>query len=102
MADVAPDKSGGTSMTMEDVYSRCVDADYLFYINFVLSFSSHEEMLEKLPLLADFKAVKEGRVYITSPDFTQATAAIGGIIEDMNTVLREPGIDSTNSLIKLK
>ncbi|HHU06094.1 MAG TPA: ABC transporter substrate-binding protein [Clostridiales bacterium] len=102
MADVAPDKSGGTSMTMEDVYSRCVDADYLFYINFVLSFSSLEEMLEKLPLLADFKAVKEGRVYITSPDFTQATAAIGGIIEDMNTVLREPGIDSTNSLIKLK
>lgn len=102
MADVAPDKSGTTSTTMEDIYSRCVDADYLFYVNFALKFSSVEEMVEKLPMLADFKAVKEGRVYITAPNFTQSTAAIGGIIEDMNTVLRDPSVDSTNSLIKLK
>jgi len=102
MADIEPDKPGGTAMTLEDVYSRCVDADYLFYINFSFSFRSLEEMVETLPLLADFKAVKEGRVYITSPSFTQSTAAIGEIIEDMNAVLRDPGIESTNSLIKLK
>jgi iron complex transport system substrate-binding protein len=102
MADVAPDKSGTTSTTMEDLYSRCMDADYLFYVNFAQKFSSIEEMVEKMPLVADFKAVKEGRVYITAPNFTQSTAAIGGIIEDMNAVLRDPGIDSTNSLIKLK
>ena len=102
MADVAPEKSGTTAATLEEVYARCVDADYLFYVNFALKFESIDELVEKLPLLADFKAVKEGGVYLTSPNFTQSTAAIGGIIEDMNTVLRDPGIETTKNLIKLK
>ncbi|NLL46203.1 MAG: ABC transporter substrate-binding protein, partial [Clostridiales bacterium] len=102
MADVSPEKSGTTATTLEELYARCVDADYLFYVNFALKFDSIDEMVKQLPLLADFKAVKEGRVYITAPIFTQSTAAIGGIIEDMNSILIDPGIESTQSLIKLK
>ena len=102
MADVAPEKSGTTAATLEEVYARCVDADYLFYVNFALKFDSIDEMVSQLPLLADFKAVKEGRVYITAPSFTQSTASIGRIIEDMNSVFIDPSIESTQSLIKLK
>lgn len=102
MSDVSPEKSGTTATTLEEVYARCVDADYLFYVNFALKFDSIDEMVDQLPLFADFKAVKEGRVYITAPSFTQSTAAIGGIIEDMNSILTDPSIESTQSLIKLK
>lgn len=102
MADVSPSKSGTTATTFEDVYSRCVNADYLFYINFALSFGSIDDMIKYNPLFKDFKAVKEGRVYATAPNFTQSTAAIGGIIEDMNTVLKDPTVATTKSLIKLK
>lgn len=102
MADVEPEKTGNTSTTFEDVYSRCVDADYLFYVNFALKFNSIEELVAYNSLFGDFKAVKEGNVYVTAPNFTQSTAAIAGIIEDMHTVLNDPGVETTDSLIKLK
>ena len=102
MADVEPEKSGNTSTTFEDVYARCIDADYLFYVNFALKFSSIEELVAYNSLFGDFKAVKEGNVYITAPNFTQSTAAIAGIIEDMHTVLNDPAVETTDSLIKLK
>ena len=102
MADVETEKSGNTSTTFEDVYARCIDADYLFYVNFALKFSSIEELVAYNSLFGDFKAVKEGNVYITAPNFTQSTAAIAGIVEDMHTVLNDPAVETTDSLIKLK
>ena len=102
MADVLPDKSGNTATTFEDVYARCANADYLFYVNFALNFGSIADMVKYNPLFANFKAVKEGHVYATAPNFTQSTAVIGGIIEDMNTVLKDPTVSTTKSLIKLK
>jgi iron complex transport system substrate-binding protein len=101
MSDVNPDKTSTTATTFEDVYSRCAKADYLFYVNFALKFDSVAEMVKYNPLFADFKAVKEGRVYVTSPDFTQSTAEIADIIADMNTILKDPS-KTTGSLIKLK
>lgn len=102
MADVEPDKTGNSATTFEDVYSRCVDADYVFYVNFALKYESLDDMVEYNPLFGDFKAVKEGNVYVTSPDFTQSTAAIAGIIEDMHAVLNDSSVETTHSLIKLK
>lgn len=102
MADFEPEKTGNSANTFEDVYSRCIDADYVFYVNFALKFESIEDMTAYNPLFGDFKAVKEGNVYVTSPDFTQSTAAIAGIIEDMHAVLMDSGIEKTDSLIKLK
>jgi iron complex transport system substrate-binding protein len=101
MADVSPEETGTTASTFEDVYARCIDADYLFYINFALKLSTIEEMVEYNPLFADFKAVQDKNVYITAPSFTQSTAAIAGIIEDMHTVLSDPTVETTDSLIKL-
>ncbi len=102
LADMNPEESGNTSMTFEDWYASNKDADYLFYINFAYKFASIEEMIAYNPLFADFKAVQEGNVWITSADFTQSTAAIASIISDMNTILTSGDGDvTTDHLIKL-
>lgn len=102
MADVAPDQTGTTAVTMEEFYARCKDADCLFFHNYVQKFKTVKDMTDFNPLFADLKAVREGRVYVTAPDFTQSTAAIGGIIADMHTLLADPSVDSTPSLSRLK
>jgi len=102
-ADMEPEKSGNTSMTFEEWYAAFKDADYLFYWNFGNKFYSIEEMTAYEPLLADFKAVKEGHVWVTSPDFTQATSAISSIVADMNKILFSENPDgvTTDHLIKI-
>lgn len=102
-ADMEPEESGNTSMTFEEWYAAFRDADYLFYWNLGNKFYSIQEMTEYEPLFADFKAVKEGHVWITSPDFTQATSAISSIVSDMNTILSSENPDevTTDHLIKI-
>lgn len=102
-ADIAPEKSGNTSMSFEEWYAAFQDADYLFYWNFGNKFYSIQEMIAYEPLLADLKAVKEGHVWITSPDFSQATSAISSIVSDMNTILfsENPDEVTTDHLLKL-
>ena len=102
LADMEPEESGNTNMTFEDWYAKNKDADYLFYINFALGLDSIQAMIDYNPLFADFKAVQEGHVYVTSPDFTQSTAAIASIISDMNTIFTsEDDQVTTDHLIKL-
>ncbi len=102
-ADMEPEESGNTSMTFEEWYAAFKDADYLFYWNLGNKFYSIQEMMEYEPLFADFKAVKEGHVWVTSPDFTQATSAISSIVADMNTILssENPNEVTTDHLIKI-
>ena len=102
-ADMEPESGGNSNMTFEEWYAIFKDADYLFYMNFAAKFYTLEEMLESNPLFADFAAVKSGNVWITSPDFTQSTAAIASIVVDMNTILSsdDPGSVTTDHLIKL-
>ena len=102
-ADMEPESGGNSNMTFEEWYVKFKDADCLFYMNFAAKFYTMEEMIESNPLFADFAAVKSGNVWITSPDFTQSTAAIASIVVDMNTILSsdDPGSVTTDHLIKL-
>lgn len=102
-ADMEPQESGNTSMTFEEWYAAFKDADYLFYWNLGNKFYSIQEMTEYEPLFADFKAVQDGHVWITSPDFSQATSAISSIVADMNTILssEDPDEVTTDHLIKI-
>lgn len=102
LADVNAEESGNSNMTFEEWYADFKDAEYLFYVNFALGFSSVDEMIEYNPLFADFRAVQEGHVYITSKDFTQSTAAIASIVSDMNAILTsdDPEV-TTEHLIKI-
>lgn len=101
MPDVGVDKTGNAKMSMEDFYATCGEADYIFYLNYSNAFSTKEEMIAFDPIFADFKAVKDGNVWITSKAFTQSTAAIATIIENMNEVLNDNSVAETETLIKL-
>ena len=102
-AQVEPEKGGNTAMTFEEWYTAFKDADYFFYWNLGNKFYSIEEMIEYEPLFADFKSVGEGHVWITSPDFSQATSAISSIVSDMNAIFfsENPDEVTTDHLIKL-
>ena len=78
------------NMTMEDFYASTKDADILIYnATTVGDLSSLQDLLDKSPLFADYKAVKEGRVYMTGLNFFQKTTGACDLIEDMNKVLND-------------
>lgn len=75
------------NMSMEEFYSTAKDADVLIYnCNIVEQIHNMDELLDKSPVLKDFKAVKEGNVWCTSRSMFQQTNKMGSIIEEMNAV----------------
>ena len=76
------------NMQLEDFYNGAKDADYLIYNSTIEGeLDSVDTLLAKSPLFADFKAVKEGKVYCTTADFFQETTGIASFIEDLHAVM---------------
>jgi iron complex transport system substrate-binding protein len=76
--------SSSVNMQMETFYAEAHDADYLIYNSTVDGeISSVEELIAKSPLLADFRAVKEGRVYCTGKNFYQEANVCGEMVRDL-------------------
>ena len=92
---LAPDMSGlsgsrksNVTVSLEDFYSSCKDADYLIYsATLDRPLSSIQELLGKNALFADFKAVQEGNVWCTGKSFYQATDIVGEMIRDIHLAL---------------
>ena len=93
---LAPDMSGlggsrksNVTVSLEDFYSSCRDADYLIYsATLDRPLSSIQELLGKNALFADFKAVKEGHVYTTDKDFYQLSDRMADFAEDVSQMLQ--------------
>ncbi len=76
------------NMQMEDFYAGAKDADYLIYNSSIdAELHSLDEMLDKSPLLADFKAVKEGNVWCTQKNLFQETTGLPALITDIHRML---------------
>lgn len=94
LADVGVGETGTVNMEMEAFYEKANDADYIIY---VWSMGGKPEKLDDLlansELLKDFKAVKEGNVWCTTPDYFQATDAIGDMVADIHTILQGGATD---------
>ena len=96
---LAPDMSGlsgsrksNVTVSLEDFYSSCRDADYLIYsATLDRPLSSIQELLGKNALFADFKAVKEGHVYTTDKDFYQLSDRMADFAEDVRQMLQGQG-----------
>lgn len=99
--DFYPDDTSYTKVSFEEFYATCKDADYLLYAIFTCPFESIEDMIEYNELFADFKAVQEGNVYYTITYISQATSSIVNLIEDVNTILRDPTVQSTDTVFKI-
>ena len=76
------------SISMEDFYAAAVDADFLIYNGSIdAPLDTLPDLLQKSPLFADFRAVREGHVFTTDRSLYQATDAMGDFIGDMNRML---------------
>ena len=75
-------------LSMEDFYSAAVDADYLIYNGSIdATVDSLDGLLARSALLADFRAVREGRVYATDSSLYQATDTVAQLIADIHRML---------------
>lgn len=105
LAGMNPEESGTQQMEMEEFYAGAGDADYIIYI---WSLGGRPETLADFiarnEILAEFKAVKEGNVWCTTPDFFQISNTLGDMIVDMNSMLvnEDESVDSFTYLFKLK
>lgn len=91
--DLRPKNASALStvkMQMEEFYAGAKEADVLIYNSAIEDeIESMDSLLEKNPLFADFKAVKEGNVYCAGKNFFQETAASCSFIRDMNMVFSD-------------
>ena len=98
------DDSGKTSIsiTMEEFYNTAIDADYLIYNSSIdATVNSLNDLLAKDSLMADFKAVKDGNVWVTDDSMYQHTDTIGELINDLNLMLTDGNEEDMTFLHKL-
>lgn len=83
-----PSHANGTSsmtMEMEHFYATAKEADILIYNSTIDGeITTISELISKMELLSEFKAVKEGNVFCTQENVYQETMKIGEVINDMH------------------
>jgi len=104
-SDLNPDKTGTEKMEFEEFYKTAKDADYIIYIWSLGGKPKNlDDFLAKNELFKDLKAVKDGNVWCTTPDYFQISDTLGHMIKDMNDMLtlEDASVDSFQHLIRLK
>ena len=78
----------------EFFYSEARNADILIYNATIADeISSISQMIEKCPLLSDFKAVKSGNVWCTSKNMYQETTELGQMIRSLHEIFSDTSAD---------
>ncbi len=78
------------NLQMESFYAGAKDADVLIYNSTIDGeLQTIDQLLEKSPLLADFKAVKGGKVWCTGKNLFQESLGLGDLIVDIHKLLTE-------------
>lgn len=101
---VSADENALSTMNMqfEAFYAIAKDADYIIYNSTVDGgLASVDELIGKNPLLADFKAVREGNVWCTEKNMFQQTTAAADMISDLHSVLSGEADDAAEYMYKL-
>ena len=104
LSDVGAGKTGTVQMEMEAFYEKAKDADYIIYI---WSLGGKPDTLEaftsKAEFLPEMKAVKNGNVWCTTPDYFQIQNTIGNMINDIHLMLTaDASTEQLTYLYKLK
>lgn len=97
-------KTGTAKMEAEAFYDGAKDADVIIYIwSMGGKPANMEEFIAKSPVLADMKAVQNGNVWCTTPDYFQISCTIGNMIQDINLMLNaDDATEKFTYLYKLK
>ena len=91
------------NIQMEAFYAKAKDADVIIYNSIVDGeLETIDELVALSPLLADFKAVKEGNVWCLTKNFYQESLELGDLVLDVNAALTSPDSESLRFLRKMK
>ena len=102
--DSAEDNAQSTvNIQMESFYHGAVDADVLIY-NSIVDGELHtiDELVALDPLLADFKAVKNGNVWCLTKNFYQESLELSDLILDVHGALNDSPDEEFRFLTRLK
>ncbi len=104
LSDVGVGETGTAKMEMEAFFDKAKDADYIVYI---WSMGGKPETLaaftERAEILGDMKAVKNGNVWCTTPDYFQIQNTIGSMINDIRLMMdADASTDTLTYLFRLK
>lgn len=84
------------NIQMEAFYAQARDADVLIYNSTIAGeLETLEDFLRLNPLLEDFRAVREGRVWCTEQSMFQRSSAAAGIIADFYEILQDAPREET-------
>ena len=91
-------RSSTVTLEPEFFYSEAKDADIIIYNATIADeVASLDQIVDKFPLLADFKAFKSGNVWCTNKNMYQETTALGQMIDSLNKIFA----DSSGTLAQL-
>lgn len=80
-------KTSTVTVEMETFFAAARDADYIIYNATIdKELDTMDELLEKSPLMADFKAVKNGRVWCTDKNVYQETTKLGEMTKSFHMI----------------
>ena len=82
--------AASVGISMEEFYTRAVDADILIYNAAIdTTVGSLQDLTGRAEVLSEFKAVKEGQVWRAERNLYQATDRVAGFIQDIHRILTE-------------
>lgn len=91
------------NMQVEEFYAGAKDADFLVYNSSIDGgIHSIDELLNKCPMLEDFKAVQEENVWCTTNDMYQQSMSIGYMIQDFHNMLSGHDKENMTYLYKIR
>ena len=86
---IPPDGSSLSTRTidLETFYAGASKADVLIYSGVSQDMGSIEEMISRQPLLADFKAVREGNVWATGRNMFQSSTEVSQMVSEFRAAI---------------
>lgn len=88
-SDLGVGETGRTKMELEAFLSMCKDADYIIYTAGAMGGvpTTVQDIIDRCELISDFKAVAEGNVWTSTPNYFQVADALGNMIGELNQIL---------------
>ena len=91
------------NIQIEEFYEGAKDADFLIYNSTIDGgVDSIAQLLEKCPVLEDFKAVQEGNVFCTTNDYYQQSMSVGDLMKDFQIMVLRGDDMQMKYLFRLK
>lgn len=81
------DASGGVQIGMEEFFEKCRGADILIYSSSPQYAPDRNFLISQSPLFAEFKAIKNGKVYIYDKGYYMNAASLDEKFEDLVFIL---------------